>query len=105
MYKKIILFLILMLASFVVFSLEIIPNKNDFQQELKSSERNEYYKGMIFPISQNALFRFRTYGKRYIQSSLVYEVSNNTNIRFYCYLNITNKELTPAISIKIKIIN
>ena len=83
-------------------SQEIIPDKNEFQLELKSTNRQSYYKGLIIPITNSSLLRVRVYGRKYIQNSFVYEINNLLNVRIYAYFCLTDFKITPAMSIKLK---
>lgn len=96
---KIIFLVTLQIFIFVglFFAQDIFPSKNinDLQTE------TNYFNGKVVHLNPSNKFRYKTYGKKYIQITYIYE-AKSVSIRLYGYFCILDKKITPAASIRFK---
>ena len=100
---KIIIFLIIVaFAIFCKAQEPVVFTKTFICQDLKDYQERFLYKGRVFRINDNLIFRSRTYGRNFVQFTMIYKLGRY-ELRAYEYFNIINNKLTPAVSIRKKI--
>jgi hypothetical protein len=96
--KKFILTLMLILPMFL-YSQDIVPYKTVTQFKRNNNSHTIIYSGNTFKISDASLVRVRLYKHDYVQVTYIHKYKK-TEYRVYAYVNLIDKEITPALSFR-----
>jgi hypothetical protein len=96
--RSLLTILCLLLLSEIGNGQEIKVDHNELQQIYTQKE----LKGIILNPYNDVYLRFKTYGRKYIQSSFIVQ-NRRISVRLYVYFNIFDNQFTPALSLRYRI--